>query len=390
MSTIDVMPRYSRLMIDLQQMVAQMALGDRLPPERQLAQQLRVSRQTLRRAVRVLVDQNVLESRQGSGTYVCAIIPSPQRPDSRHQSWGQDASDTALKLVGLSVPTVEVPEIARLASGAEAACGELGYRMVLTHDQGDPDRQVQQLREMIDSPMSGLVVFLDQDNVTRADCLELLRQAEHDGVKVVLLDRYVPGINYPCVLTDVVSGMYTATQHMIMLGCRNLAVLSWGEAAGIAERNRLAGFRNAMKDHGLDTEPVLHGMVGYGRSQEVAAREIVTGWLEQYDNILPCDGIVCFVDDMAHGAYWALRHAGIRVSQDVAIVGFDNARPVLDPAMSFGLTSIEQPHYDLGYQAVTRLVGMFDQLDTDEPLRHTFLKPRLVVRDSCGSRGPMT
>ena len=85
-----------------------------------------------------------------------------------------------------------------------------------------------------------------------------------------------------------------------------------GEEAGIAERSRLAGFRNAMKDHGLDPEPVLHGKVGYGQSQEISARQIVGGWLMQYENKLPCDGIICFVDDMAHGAYWALQEAKVR------------------------------------------------------------------------------
>lgn len=381
MSVADLMPRYSRLMLDLQQQVSQMRIGDRLPPERQLAQQLHVSRQTLRRAVRVLVDQNILESRQGSGTYVCARLDDPMRP--LHDR----TSETLSGLIGLSVPTVEVPAIAKVASGAEAACDQLGYRLVLTHDRGNPDRQIEQLREMFASDIDGMVVFLDQDNVTRPDCHELLRQGIAKGAKVVLLDRYVPGIDYPCVLTDVVDGMYAATQHMLMLGCRRLAVLSWGAEAGIAERNRLAGFRNAMKDHGLDPEPVLHGKVGYGRSQEVAAREIVDGWLKQYDNFLPCDGIVCFVDDMAHGAYWALRQANVRVPEDVALVGFDDMRPILDPATQFGLTTVSQPVFELGRQAITRLVEMINGEHADEPLRHTFLKPRLVVRDSCGSQG---
>jgi len=184
-----------------------------------------------------------------------------------------------------------------------------------------------------------------------------------------------------------VAGMHMATQHMLMLGCRRLAVISWGEEAGIAERSRLAGFRNAMKDHGLDPEPVLHGKVGYGQSQEISARQIVGGWLMQYENKLPCDGIICFVDDMAHGAYWALQEAKVCVPQEVALMGFDDVRPILDPATQFGLTTVQQPFEELGKQAIERLVNMFDQANADEPLRHTILKPRLVVRDSCGSHG---
>lgn len=384
MSTVDMMPRYSRLMLDLQHLVSQMQLGDRIPPERQLAEQLSVSRQTLRRAVRVLVEQEVLESRQGSGTYVCTVLADPLLG---LQDQRATAGRVAGGLIGLSVPTVEVPAIARVASGAEAACNELGFRLVLTHDRGNPDRQIDQLREMFASEIEGIVVFLDQDNVTRPECLKMLQQGIEDGVKVVLLDRYVPGIDYPCVLTDVVAGMHMATQHMLMLGCHRLAVLSWGEEAGIAERSRLAGFRNAMKDHDLDPEPVLHGTVGYGQSQEISARQIVGDWLKKYDNKLPCDGIICFVDDMAHGAYWALREAGVRVSQDVALVGFDDVRPILDPATQFGLTTVQQPFDELGKQAIRRLIDMFDETSVEETLRHTVLKPRLVIRDSCGSHG---
>tara|TARA_Y100001933_G_scaffold265042_1_gene334573 strand:- start:17753 stop:18880 length:1128 start_codon:yes stop_codon:yes gene_type:complete len=372
-------------MLDLQHLVSQMQLGDRLPPERQLASELKVSRQTLRRAVRVLVEQNVLESRQGSGTYVCAVLDDPLR--NQRAAANTSGARATGSLIGLSVPTVEVPAIARVASGAEVACDALGFRLVLTHDRGNPDRQIEQLREMFASEIEGLVVFLDQDNVTRVECLELLEQGIRDGVKVVLLDRYVPGIDYPCVLTDVVAGMHMATQHMLMLGCRRLAVISWGEEAGIAERSRLAGFRNAMKDHGLDPEPVLHGKVGYGQSQEISARQIVGGWLMQYENKLPCDGIICFVDDMAHGAYWALQEAKVCVPQEVALMGFDDVRPILDPATQFGLTTVQQPFEELGKQAIERLVNMFDQANADEPLRHTILKPRLVVRDSCGSHG---
>ena len=384
METSDLIPRYSQVMLDLEQMINAMCLGDRLETERELALRFNVSRETVRKSLRMLSEKGVLESRRGSGTYVLRHVTDRDTQITESDRNGLKGSSATVHRVGLSVPTIDVPNIAELVRGAEAAAKELGYEILLAHDLGNPKLQVTQLRELIDQKVEGLIVFLDQDNVADPACVELLCECRREGRHVVMVDRYIPRLGLPCVLTDTSRGLYEITQHLIMTGHRRFAVLSWGERAGIAGRNRFAGFRNALRDHGLDEEPVLHGEVGYGCPQDDSAEKIVAQWLIDFNNRLPCDAIVCFVDDMARGAFRSLKKAGLRVPQDIALSGFDNLQPELNHAMGLDLTTVEQPVNRMGRVAVERLVQSIRSRQTNAVVRHTMLAPKLIIRRSCG------
>ena len=384
MDTSDLIPRYSQVVLDLEQMINAMCLGDRLETERELALRFNVSRETVRKSLRTLAEKGVLESRRGSGTYVLRHVTDRDTPIVDRARSVQNESSVEEHRIGLSVPIIDVPNIAELVRGAEAAAQELGYTIVLAHDLGDPKLQVAQLRELIDQKVEGLIVFLDQDNVADPACVELLCKCRREGRHMVMVDRYIPRLGLPCVLTDTSRGMYEITQHLIMTGHRRFAVLSWGERAGIAGRNRFAGFRNALRDYGLDEEPVLHGEVGYGHPQDESAERIVAQWLTDFNNRLPCDAIVCFIDDMARGAFRALKKAGLRIPEDIAITGFDNLQPDLDHAMGLDLTTVEQPVNRMGRVAVERLVQSIRSRQTNAVVRHTMLAPKLIIRRSCG------
>lgn len=375
MSVMDLLPRHARVLLDLERTIAAMKVGDRLAPERELADAFKVSRETLRRAMRTFVVEGILEPRQGSGTFVLRL-PVPGRRDAM-----------ATRLIGISVPTVEWPTIAKVVSGAEEAAMAGDYRVMLGHDHGRPAVQAAQIRGMLEAGAAGLIVFLDQDNVSRPECVTLLQEFVEQARKVVLVDRYVPGIPIPCVMSDNVRGMYEMTQHLIMAGRRRFGVLSWGEGAGIAERDRMTGFRHALRDHGLPEEPVLHAALGYAEPQNISAGKAVAQWLKTHGGKLPCDAILCFVDDMAYGAYLTLKAAGLRVPDDIALTGFDNTMPDVYRAAGLDLTTVEQPFTEIGRVAARRLLAMLDGSDADGAgLKHTLLPPSLIVRTSCGSR----
>lgn len=375
MSVVDLLPRHAKVMIDLEEMISHMQIGDCLQSERELASRFGVSRETIRKAMRSLCDSGVLESRQGSGTFVRKTVERP------------NVLPRATKLIGISVPTVEWPTIAKVVSGAEQCANETGYRMILTHDYGKPDLQLTQLRSMLSDGVDGLLIFLDRDNVSRPEYITLLQEISHRPEKAILIDRYLPDVEIPCVMADTIRGMYEVMQHLIMAGRRRPAIISWGPLAGIAERHRMTGFRNAMQDQNLEPAPVLHAELGYTDNQDQAAAQVVEKWLRDAGGKLPFDSIICFEDNMAFGAFTALEKAGLRVPEDVALTGFDNVFPELHKAKGLDLTTVEQPLTEIGRIAMKRLVARI-QNDPDEAgmVRHTLLPPKLIVRSSCGSR----
>jgi len=370
MSMVEMLPRHAQVQLRLEQRIRQMHPDDRLPAERELAKSFDVSRDTMRRTLRSLIDSGVLESRHGAGTFV------------RQHPGEATAAPTRTNLIGLAVPTVEWPTIARFVTGAERAASANGLRLVLAHDYGDPARQLAQLRELLEQGIDGLIVFLDKGNVSCPDYAAFMRELRHRPEKLVLVDRYPEGIEVPTVMTDTLRGMYALTKHLLDLGHRRFATLSWGPESGLAHTSRMAGLQQALLQAGLPSQPTREGIIGY-RSPATAVPELIHGWLREGNGKLPFDAIVAFVDDMAYAAYRTLRDAGLRVPEDVALTGFDNIYPELYSAAGLELTTVEQPFAEIGRVAVERLLALRDG-ETGQAT--TLLSPRLIIRRSCGAQ----
>ncbi|AHF90523.1 transcriptional regulator [Opitutaceae bacterium TAV5] len=401
------LPAYARVAREVQARLANMKVGDRLPPERQFCEELGVSRVTLRKAMESLHREGFLQTRRGGGTRLARAVAPPRRTGL-----------TVHRLIGLVVPTVENSLISRIVRGAEALAAERGFHVALAHDHGDMDYQLKQLRRMLEGGVGGVAVFPDTGNVVRAEFHELIRRFSARSIPLVMIDRYVPGVEAPGVMSDNVAGMYAATEHLILSGHRRLALLTFGEEGGVTDRERRKGFFQALQDYGLPPQPVHEAALGT-RGHEDTAREAVAAWLAAdaaqarqetgglaADGVLDgnsatagaarprFDGIACMQDNMAYGAFLALRDAGLSVPADVSLVGYDNLDRELFQAAGLRLTSIDQPAEDIGREAaailIDRIEGLPRALTPATPAtaagsgraQHVLLKPRLVVRES--------
>lgn len=385
-----------------------MAVGDRLPPEREFCAELGVSRVTLRKAMESLHREGFLQTRRGGGTRLARAVAPPRRTGL-----------TAHRLIGLVVPTVENSLISRIVRGAEALATERGFHVALAHDHGDMDYQLKQLRRMLEDGVGGVAVFPDSENLVRAEFHELIRRFSARSIPLVMIDRYVPGVEAPGVMSDNVAGMYAATEHLILSGHRRLALLAFGEEGGVTDRERRKGFFQALQDYGLPAQPVHEAALGTCGHEE-SARETVARWLADdaahalqensglaADGVLDgnsatagatrprFDGIACMQDNMAYGAFLALRDAGLAVPADVSLVGYDNLDRELFQAAGLRLTSIDQPAEDIGREAASILIDRIEGSPralmpvtsatasaASGHAQHVLLKPRLVVRES--------
>jgi DNA-binding LacI/PurR family transcriptional regulator len=367
----NLLPAYAQVAYKLQAMLAQMKAGERLPTERELCENYGVSRVTLRRAMDPLRQKGIVKTSRGGGTQLCREVtaPSPSR--------------SANKLIGVIVPSVENPFISRIVKGAEALASERLYHLALAHNHDDDDYQLQQLTRMADSSISGIAVFPEGANINRPEFYDVIKRIKAKGIPLVMIDRYLPHIDVPCVLSDNVAGAYLATEHLILSGHRRLALLSFGPDGGISERERLKGFYDALNHYGLPTTPVHHATLGV-KDHEEKARLAVKKWLssDQQTGTPGFDGIFCLQDNMAYGAYLALREASLNVPQNVSLVGYDNVDREIIRASGLHLTSIDQRSEDIGWQSARLLIDQIEGHSDDSQSRHILLKPKLVVRNS--------
>lgn len=368
-----LLPAWARTAREVQARLAALRVGDRLPPEREFCVELGVSRVTLRKAMEALHREGFLQTRRGGGTRLAKALSPPPA-----------ARSGVRRLIGLVVPTVENSFISRIVRGAEEFATRAEFHVALAHDHGDMDTQLRQLRRMTESDIGGLAVYPDTGNVLRPEFRELIDRVEKRGIPLVMIDRYVPDIETPSVMSDNFAGLYSATEHMILAGHRRLGLLAFGPEGGVADRDRRKGFLAALQDYGLPAEPVFEASLGT-RGHEESAREAVAAQLAAHGGRPRFDGVVCMQDNMAYGAFLALRDAGLRVPDDVGLVGYDNLDRELFQVAGLGLTSIDQPAEDIGREAARLLIGRIEGAPAQARAQHILLKPRLVVRESCGA-----
>ncbi len=207
----------------------------------------------------------------------------------------------------------------------------------------------------------------------RSDDADLLKLHE-EGYPLVLHGQ-LPASGIPSVDVDNVRGAQAATGHLAALGHRHIAVITNAPLAYTSSAQRLQGYRQALAGAGL---PYDESLVEQGNFDEESGRAAMARLLTR-----PVRPSAVFVasDMVAMGALRALREAGLRVPEDVAVVGFDDiaAARFITPA----LTTVHVPTYGLGWSAAELLL----QLVAQEAPQQTqvLLDTELVVRESCGS-----
>jgi LacI family transcriptional regulator len=202
----------------------------------------------------------------------------------------------------------------------------------------------------------------------RVDDSGLVRLA-HDGFPIVLQGS-LPGIEAPSVDIDNVSGARSAVEHLIGLGWRRIACITNAPLAYTAAQERLAGYRAALEAAGLPFDEALVAEAAFdaGSGHRAMASLLARG---------PVEAVFVASDVVAFGAIAAIREAGLRVPDDVSVVGFDDIAlaAFFDPP----LTTVRLPAYDLGLAAGTALL---DRVAGRPVPDRTLLPTELIVRSS--------
>jgi DNA-binding LacI/PurR family transcriptional regulator len=218
-------------------------------------------------------------------------------------------------LVALAVPALDVPYFAELSSAVVAAAEARGWTVLVDQTDGVLEREREVAAGLRKHLIDGLL--LSPMALEAAD----LERARTRTPLVLLGERISTG-GVDHVAVDNVQAARAATAHLVDLGARRVAAIGYqsGEAAGSGvARLRARGYEWALQDAGLPVDPALTpGVPGYGRREGAAT---MARLLDVPD---PPDAVFCFNDTLALGALRAIADRGLRVPEDVAVIGFDD------------------------------------------------------------------
>ena len=288
-----------------------------------------------------------------------AMAELDYRPSSVARSLRQQRTGT----LGLIVTDVNNPFYPEIVRGAEDTARELGDSIILCNAAEDPEREIAYLDLLLERRVDGIIVAAGGLTKRHEDLLAAF------PAPLVLINASLGRGLVPAILSDDEAGGRAAAQHLIGLGHRQLVHIC-GPASG-STSERLAGVSAAVA--AAPGEVTLEVLEGDGYSAGGAAARQVAARLR------PPYAITAHNDLIAVGVMHALFDLGIRVSQDVSVVGFDDI--ALAAYVNPGLTTIAQDKFGMGRLAVE----IISRLRAGEAIRGNYVLPvRLVVRGSTG------
>jgi len=357
-------PKYMQLKDRLLSWIAsgQYRPGDKLPSENELAEQYGLSRQTVRQAIGELVQEGWLVREQGKGTFV-----GRQSPERRVSS-----GNRTVGIITASISDYIFPSIVR---GVEAALKDKGYRLLLSSTDHRKDRERECLEMMLGHSVCALIVEPTKSAEGNPNFDNYLAVEEH-GIPLLMINARYSDMDCACVRMDDEKGGFLAADHLLGLGHTRLAgFFKTDELQGV---DRMKGFIRACRASGVRRDALA---VRYSTEDKDERPSRVLKELLSSDQ--PPTAIVCYNDQLAVSLLDTVRELGLRVPEDLSIVGYDDS--FLATATEIKLTTIEHPKSGLGERAANLIVA---QLENGElfPERDVLYAPKLVVRQSTAER----
>ena len=336
--------------------------GARLPAEIDLARSFGVSRGTVRQALTALLSEGLLQTLAGRGTFVLDGSNQPRAG-----------------LIGIILPSVVRTRNPELIDGAEEVVRQAGYSLLLGISGDDRWLEADQVQRIAGQGASGLIVYTVDGGVD----VPALRKMVDRGLPIVLIDRYLPDLGIDSVTMDNTGGGFLATQHLAQQGYRRIGYIGTDNVGTSSIVERMAGYRWAMHQYGLPHSAVLvctdiQRLLAWPPQEPDKQRhneEVLRGFLGRTER--PEAAFVCN-DYVAFQVVQVAESLGLRVPDDLALVGFDNV--AYTDYFGVPLTTVEQPRREIGTTAASvlleRIAGRRQHVD------RIVISTRLIVRRS--------
>ena len=273
--------------------------------------------------------------------------------------------------LGVVVTTISDPFIAEVVQGIESTAHDHGYSVILTSSNSESEREIAAVDMLRSKRVDGVIVTSSRVGAVYLEHLEGI------GAPLVLINnhREDTGPYTFSITVDNRHGGCLATRHLIERGHRRIAYVA-GREDHSSDAGRREGYEQALEDAGIPHDPKL---ITQGNGRSDGGERALAALLGLQDRPT---AVFCYNDMTAIGLMLAARRNELRIPGDLAVAGFDDI-----PFASFSspsLTTIAQPKFEMGRQAVEMVLELLSPSTTGAPISNVVFQGELVVRESSG------
>jgi len=268
--------------------------------------------------------------------------------------------------LGLIIPDIANTFFASIAKTIELESRRNGYSIILCDSLDDENTESELLNLLAGRKVDGIIIAPVGHNHQN------IKRLQEDGMPIIVIDRYFPGISIPYITTDNYSGSLAAVEYIISQGHQKIACIQ-GVKNTSPNTDRVRGYTEALKKHGIPFDPSLIIGNDFGEHNGYSSTQRLMNHTDKPTAIFTLSNLITL------GSLRALKESGLRIPEDISIVSFDE-----QPYSAFlecPMTTIEQPRDEIGALAVRTVLQMMSNKDSITDIQ-ILIKPTLIKRDS--------
>jgi GntR family transcriptional regulator of arabinose operon len=355
-------PKYVQLKGILKEYLGkQYQVGQKIPTEIELMNQFQVSRNTVRQAITELEHEGLLSKEQGRGTFFLGLYPEKQRYDA---------------LIGVLTP-MSTSIYANVIQGIQKIAYQEHYNIVLGSSDLGPNKELNNLEMLTQKNIDGLI-FEPAGGFTRWQDSKSLQFLETLTIPVVLMGWAIDDLEFSYISLDDIEVGFRATRYLINAGHTRIACVQPNDVIpGIL---RYEGYRKAMTAYGIEYDSPLNrswSVIRWGGAEQ-AFPTLIQDYLALEPDARPT-AFFFFNDQWTLHGCRAFREAGIKIPDDVSVIGVDNLE--FAALADIPLTTVVHPQERLGEWAAEILLDEIKHKGKRTP-RQIIVKPAIAIRDS--------
>ncbi len=324
-----------------------------------IAKRLNISISTVSRALRNAADVNS----ETKKTVQELSVELNYQPNRLALSLRQKQTHT----IGVIVPNLDYV-LSMMVRGIDEVALEAGFTVMVCQSNESFGREIVNTRRLLESLVDGFIISVSSETKS----FEHFKKIQERNIPVVIFDRVTPNLIAPSVRLDNENGGLIATEHLLEQGYKRIAILAGPKNLGISNE-RMNGYLNALKKYKIKIENDLIIHCDFNQDYAYFATQELLAMKKRPDAIFTIS------DRMAIGAMLAIKEKGLKMPDDIGLVGFNN-EPVVN-LVTPAISSIEMSAFELGKAAAKLFIETMHN-NGDKNNVEQVLKPKLFIRES--------